>query len=143
MTNYVLLDRDGVINHDCNEFIKSPSEWRAIDGSLEAIALLNQHGFRTVVISNQSGLARGLFDEAMLERMAQTVLTDPVPWLRRISAPTLLLWGEQDAMIPVAHADDYTAAIRAVTLVRLPDVGHLPQEEAPERSLRALRAFLE
>jgi D-glycero-D-manno-heptose 1,7-bisphosphate phosphatase len=69
MTNYVLLDRDGVINHDSDDFIKSPSEWRAIDGSLEAIALLNQHGFRTVVISNQSGLARGLFDEAMLERI--------------------------------------------------------------------------
>jgi len=79
---------------------------------------------------------------AMLQRMSQTVLTDPVPWLRRIRAPTLLLWGEQDAMIPVANAADYTAAIRAVTLVRLPGVGHLPQEEAPERSLQALRAFL-
>ena len=69
MVNYVLLDRDGVINHDSDNFIKSPAEWRAIDGSLDAIALLNQHGFRTVVISNQSGLARGLFDEAMLDRI--------------------------------------------------------------------------
>ena len=69
MVNYVLLDRDGVINHDSADFIKTPDEWHAIDGSLEAIALLNQHGFRTVVISNQSGLARGLFDEPMLNRI--------------------------------------------------------------------------
>jgi D-glycero-D-manno-heptose 1,7-bisphosphate phosphatase len=63
---YVLLDRDGVINYDSGDFIKSPEEWRPIEGSLEAIALLNRHGFEVVVISNQSGLARGLFDEAML-----------------------------------------------------------------------------
>jgi pimeloyl-ACP methyl ester carboxylesterase len=87
-------------------------------------------------------LAPGARD-AMLRRMSQTVLTDPVPWLQRIRAPTLLLWGEQDAMIPVANAADYTAAIGTVTLVRLPGVGHLPQEEAPERSLQALRAFLD
>ncbi len=61
MTNYVLLDRDGVINHDSDAFIKSPEEWQAIDGSLEAIALLNQHGYCVIVITNQSGLARGLF----------------------------------------------------------------------------------
>lgn len=67
MLKYVLLDRDGVINHDSDEFIKSPAEWHAIDGSLEAIAQLNHHGFRTVVISNQSGLARGLFDMPTLE----------------------------------------------------------------------------
>lgn len=64
---YVLLDRDGVINHDSDEFIKTPEQWQAIEGSLEAIALLNSHGYRVVVITNQSGLARGLFDEAMLE----------------------------------------------------------------------------
>lgn len=60
---YILLDRDGVINHESETFIKSPEEWLPINGSLEAIALLNQHGFRVVVITNQSGLARGLFDE--------------------------------------------------------------------------------
>lgn len=64
---YVLLDRDGVINHDSDEFIKSPEQWQAIEGSLEAIALLNRHGYQVAVITNQSGLARGLFDEAMLE----------------------------------------------------------------------------
>jgi D-glycero-D-manno-heptose 1,7-bisphosphate phosphatase len=66
---YVLMDRDGVINHDSEDFIKSPEEWRPIEDSLEAIALLNKHGFDVVVISNQSGLARGLFDEAMLAKI--------------------------------------------------------------------------
>lgn len=69
MPRYVLLDRDGVINEDSDEFIKSPQEWRPISGSLEAIALLNDNGFKVVVISNQSGLARGLFDSATLERI--------------------------------------------------------------------------
>ena len=67
MKKYILLDRDGVINHDSKSFIKSPDEWLPIHGSLAAIALLNQHGFRVVVISNQSGLARDLFDEKTLD----------------------------------------------------------------------------
>ncbi|MDI1232054.1 MAG: D-glycero-beta-D-manno-heptose 1,7-bisphosphate 7-phosphatase [Methylobacter sp.] len=66
---YVLLDRDGVINQDSDNFIKSPDEWLPLDGSLEAIALLNEHGYKVVVITNQSGLARGLFDAAMLEQI--------------------------------------------------------------------------
>jgi D-glycero-D-manno-heptose 1,7-bisphosphate phosphatase len=66
---HILLDRDGVINQDSDDFIKSPDEWLPIDGSLEAIALLNQHGYKIAVITNQSGLARGLFDEAMLEKI--------------------------------------------------------------------------
>jgi D-glycero-D-manno-heptose 1,7-bisphosphate phosphatase len=63
---YVILDRDGVINQDSDEFIKSPAEWEPIPGSLEAIAMLNRNGFRIAVITNQSGIARGLFDEAAL-----------------------------------------------------------------------------
>ncbi len=66
---YVLLDRDGVINHDSDEFIKSPDEWLPIEGSLEAIALLNAHGYKVVVVTNQSGVARGLFDTATLEKI--------------------------------------------------------------------------
>ena len=66
--HYVLLDRDGVINHDSDAFIKSPDEWLPIAGSLEAIALLNQHGYQVVVVTNQSGVARGLFDEVTLEQ---------------------------------------------------------------------------
>jgi pimeloyl-ACP methyl ester carboxylesterase len=79
---------------------------------------------------------------AMLERMQQTVLTDPVPLLRSIQAPTLLLWGERDQMIPISNARDYLAALPHATLVPLPALGHLPFEEAPNRALAPLRAFL-
>ena len=58
----VILDRDGVINLDSDQYIKSPEEWKPIAGSLEAIALLNQSGFRVVVCTNQSGIGRGLFE---------------------------------------------------------------------------------
>ncbi len=58
----VILDRDGVINHDSDQFIKSPDEWRPLPGSLEAIARLTQWGYRVVVATNQSGIGRGLFD---------------------------------------------------------------------------------
>lgn len=62
----VILDRDGVVNHDSDDFIKSPSEWIPIPGSLEAIARLNQAGYRVIVASNQSGVARGLFSIVIL-----------------------------------------------------------------------------
>ena len=62
----VILDRDGVINHDSAEFIKSPDEWQPIPGSLEAIARLNQDGFHVVLATNQSGVGRGLLDIATL-----------------------------------------------------------------------------
>ena len=58
----VILDRDGVINEDSPDYIKSPAEWLPVPGSLEAIAKLCQAGFRVFVASNQSGLGRGLFD---------------------------------------------------------------------------------
>lgn len=73
----VILDRDGVINHDSEHFIKSPEEWQPIPGSLEAIARLTHAGYRVVVITNQSGLARALFDVETLmaihERMHKLV----------------------------------------------------------------------
>ncbi len=65
----VVLDRDGVINVDSDAFIKSPEEWVAIPGSLEAIARLNQAGYRVAIASNQSGIGRGLFDMAALNAM--------------------------------------------------------------------------
>ena len=65
----VVLDRDGVINVDSDAFIKSPDEWVAIPGSLEAIARLNQAGYRVAIASNQSGIGRGLFDMAALNAM--------------------------------------------------------------------------
>src|SRR5438045_8753641 len=62
----IVLDRDGVINYDSEQYIRSPEEWRPIPGSLEAIARLNHAGFRVVVATNQSGLGRGLFDTATM-----------------------------------------------------------------------------
>ena len=62
----VVLDRDGVINEDSGEFIKSVSEWRPIPGSLEGIAALHRAGFKVVVVTNQSGVGRGLLTEAVL-----------------------------------------------------------------------------
>lgn len=58
----IVLDRDGVINEDSDDFIKSPEEWHAIPGSIQAIARLNQAGYRVIVATNQSGIGRGLFD---------------------------------------------------------------------------------
>ncbi|HWN37973.1 MAG TPA: D-glycero-beta-D-manno-heptose 1,7-bisphosphate 7-phosphatase [Gammaproteobacteria bacterium] len=62
----VMIDRDGVINEDSGEFIKSVAEWRPIAGSLEAIASLHRAGWMVVVVTNQSGVGRGLYDEATL-----------------------------------------------------------------------------
>lgn len=71
----VILDRDGVINHDSPEFIKSPAEWIPIPGSLEAIARLNQAGYRVVVATNQSGVGRGFFAMATLNAIHQKMHT--------------------------------------------------------------------
>jgi len=65
----IILDRDGVINHDSDDYIKSPDEWQPIDGSLEAIARLNHAGYTVAIASNQSGLARGYFDIEVLTAM--------------------------------------------------------------------------
>ena len=61
MQKIVILDRDGVINYDSDQYIKCPDEWEPIPGSLEAIVSLNQADYRVVIITNQSGIARGLF----------------------------------------------------------------------------------
>jgi D-glycero-D-manno-heptose 1,7-bisphosphate phosphatase len=65
----VILDRDGVINFDSDAYIKTAAEWQAIPGSLEAIAKLQQHGYTVAVATNQSGLARGLFNPAALAQI--------------------------------------------------------------------------
>jgi D-glycero-D-manno-heptose 1,7-bisphosphate phosphatase len=65
----IILDRDGTINADSDDFVKSPEEWMALPGALEAIARLNHAGWHVVVASNQSGLGRGLFDVAALNAM--------------------------------------------------------------------------
>lgn len=65
----VILDRDGVINRDSRDFVKSPREWQAIDGSLEAIGRLTRAGWTVAVASNQSGIGRGLVSRAALRAM--------------------------------------------------------------------------
>jgi D-glycero-D-manno-heptose 1,7-bisphosphate phosphatase len=70
----IILDRDGVINHDSDEYIKSPEEWVPIPGSLEAIARLHREGYKVVVVTNQSGVGRGLFDMNMLGRIHSKML---------------------------------------------------------------------
>ncbi len=80
--------------------------------------------------------------DAMFKRLQQTVLTDPRPLLTTITAPTLLVWGEADAMIPVANARDYLGAVKGSRLVSWAGVGHLPQEEAAQASLEAVADFL-
>jgi D-glycero-D-manno-heptose 1,7-bisphosphate phosphatase len=69
----VILDRDGTINHDSDQYIKSPAEWKPIKGSLEAIARLTQAGYRVVVATNQAGIGRGLFDTATLNAIHDTM----------------------------------------------------------------------
>lgn len=86
-------------------------------------------------------LAPGVRD-AMIARMEQGEPVDPEPLLRRIKAPTLLLWGESDRMIPVGNAEDYRRNLPTSTLVALPGLGHVPHEEAPVVSLEPVRSFL-
>ena len=68
---FIVLDRDGVINKDSDDYIKAADEWIPIEGSLEAIATLTASGYRLAVATNQSGLARGLFDEYALANIHQ------------------------------------------------------------------------
>jgi pimeloyl-ACP methyl ester carboxylesterase len=79
---------------------------------------------------------------AILARMQQTVLRDPVPSLANIQVPTLLIWGEKDAFIPIANSNDYLKVMPNAKRVSLPNIGHLPQEEQPSIGLAALKEFL-
>jgi D-glycero-D-manno-heptose 1,7-bisphosphate phosphatase len=70
----IILDRDGVINQDSDDYIKSPEEWTPLPGSLEAIARLHREGYKVVVATNQSGVARGLFTFDTLARIHNKML---------------------------------------------------------------------
>lgn len=70
----VILDRDGVINYDSDKYVKSPEEWKAIPGSIEAISRLHREGYHVVVATNQSGVARGLFDLNVLSKIHNKML---------------------------------------------------------------------
>ena len=80
--------------------------------------------------------------QAILARMSQVILHDPGPTLARINVPTLLLWGEKDGVIPISNADAYLRDLPKATLVRLPNLGHVPFEEDPVASLAPLQRFL-
>jgi D-glycero-D-manno-heptose 1,7-bisphosphate phosphatase len=97
----VILDRDGVINFDSDQFIKNPREWSPIPGSLEAIAQLNQAGYRVVVATNQSGIGRGLFDMATLNAIHAK--------MHKLVAQ---VGGRIDAVFFCPHASDSRCACR-------------------------------
>jgi pimeloyl-ACP methyl ester carboxylesterase len=79
---------------------------------------------------------------AILERANQTTYTDPVPRLMKITAPTLLIWGEKDRMIPSSNAQSYAKVLPSSKTVLLPNLGHLVQEEQPELALTHVTDFL-
>lgn len=81
--------------------------------------------------------------QAILDRMGQSVLPDPVPMLRTLQTPTLLIWGENDRLIPFRNAADWMAALPNARLAALPGQGHVPQEEVPALSLAPLLRFLD
>ena len=91
----VILDRDGTINEDRDDFVKSVEEWVPIPGALEAIARLNHAGWHTVIATNQSGLARGLFDMAALNAMHE-----------RMNRELAELGGRIDAVFFCPHGPD-------------------------------------
>ncbi len=79
---------------------------------------------------------------AILDRANQTIYTDPVPRLKKITAPTLLIWGEADQMIPSSNAKSYSEVLSKSQTVLLPRLGHLLQEEQPEKTLEKVVEFL-
>lgn len=97
----IILDRDGVINDDSPDYIKSVDEWRPLAGSLEAIARLNRAGYRIVIATNQSGIARGLYDLKALHAMH-----------RKLDALLLPLHGRIDAVFFCPHAPQDDCACR-------------------------------
>jgi pimeloyl-ACP methyl ester carboxylesterase len=96
----------------------------------------------TVVTRYQDMLRAPGVRAAVIERMQQSRNSDPVPRLKTIAAPTLLLWGDKDAMIPPANAADYLAAMPRARSVLLPGLGHVPHEENPAASLAPVLSFL-
>ena len=96
-----ILDRDGVINEDSDKFIKSPEEWMAIPGSLEAIARLNHAGYMVILATNQSGVGRGLFEVSMLNAIHE-----------RMNRALAQIGGRIDAIFFCPHALEANCACR-------------------------------
>ena len=131
----VILDRDGVINRDSVNFIKNPNEWIALPGSLEAIALLNQSGFRVAIATNQSGIARGLFDMATLNAIND-----------KMHRALAQMGGRIDAMFYCPHSAEDNCSCRKPKTGMIEDIGRRFSVELSEvygvgDSLRDLQAF--
>ncbi len=94
-TKLVILDRDGTLNHDSDEYITSPEEWHPIEGALEAIGRLNHAGYHVVLATNQSGLGRGLMDVASLNAIHA-----------RMNKQLSKVGGRIDAIFYCPHAPD-------------------------------------
>jgi D-glycero-D-manno-heptose 1,7-bisphosphate phosphatase len=109
----VILDRDGVINHDSAAYIKSPEEWKPIPGSLEAIALLSQAGYRVLVATNQSGVGRGLFEMATLNAIHD-----------KMHRALGLAGGRIDGIFYCPHAQDAGCNCRKPKPGLLEEIGH-------------------
>ena len=109
----VILDRDGVINHDSAEYIKNPAEWKPIPGSLDAIARLNQDGYRVVVATNQSGIGRGLFDMSTLNAIHD-----------KMHKALTRAGGRIDAVFYCPHAQDSACNCRKPKPGLLQDIAH-------------------
>lgn len=132
----VILDRDGVINYDSPHFIKSPDEWKPIPGSLEAIALLNQSGFRVALATNQSGIGRGLFGMDTLNAIHEKMVKS----LAQVG-------GRLDAIFFCPHAADSTCDCRKPKPGMLHEISarfNIPLDGVPMvgDSLRDLQAGL-
>jgi len=137
----IILDRDGVINQDSEQFIKSPEEWKPIPGSLEAVARLSQAGYRVVVATNQSGIGRNLFDMATLNAIHD-----------KMHRAVGQAGGRIDAVFFCPHAADSTCTCRKpkpgmfedigqrfnVALEGVPAVGDSPRDLAAAAAVRAI-----
>ena len=133
----VILDRDGVINQESANFIKNPNEWIALPGSLEAIALLNQSGFRVILATNQSGVGRGLYDMAMLNAIHD-----------KMHRALAQVGGRIDALFYCPHTADDNCSCRKPKTGMIVDIARrfsvdLSEVFAVGDSLRDLQAFAE
>ncbi len=109
----IVLDRDGVINFDSAHYIKKPNEWIALPGSLEAIALLNQNGYRVAIATNQSGISRGIYDVATLNAIHDKMFN-----------ALSKLGGRIDAIFYCPHANEDGCTCRKPKPGMMQEIGH-------------------
>lgn len=122
----VILDRDGVINEDSDAYIKTPDEWQPVPGSLDAIARLSRAGWRVVVASNQSGLARGLFTMDTLNAIHAKMRRELAQAGGQLDAVFVCTHGPDDACRcrkPAAGLFEDIARRYDVSLLNVPAVG--------------------